>query len=53
MKFKIMDMKTRIVGAWCNDIKTANNIKNDLYRVDKRLYNKSNRYIILLNDEEV
>jgi hypothetical protein len=52
MKFKIVDMKTNIIGGWCSDIKTANKIKKELYEVDLKLYKKSNGYMILLNEEE-
>lgn len=52
MKFEIVEKKTFKIGALCNDLKTANKIKNDFYKADLKLYNKSNGYLILLNEED-
>lgn len=50
MKFAIKDLKTNIIGAWCSSFKTANKIRKDLYRIDLRLYGKSNNYAIILDE---
>lgn len=52
MKYAIIDLKTKTIGAWCNSMELANKIRKDLYRIDLKLYGKSNNYAIILNEEE-
>lgn len=51
MRFKIVDIKTGIIGGWCDNFKVANKVKKEFYNTDLKLYGKCNGYMILLNEE--